>query len=131
MNVITTEELRDKLECGDDVQLVMALPAYAFRAKRIPGSRHFETIDEALRALGPDDEIVLYCGTVYCPGSIYAYRLLERKGYRHLSRYAGGIAEWEAAGYSLEIGPPADSGAKRSGTRPARRGAVRRWPAFD
>ncbi len=103
MNVITTEELRDKLACADGVQLVMAMPAYAFEAKRIPGSRHF---DEALDALDPDDEIVLYCGTVYCPGSIYAYRFLERRGYRRVRRYAGGIAEWEAAGHSLEVGPP-------------------------
>ena len=42
----------------------MALPSHAYRAKRIPGTRHFETIGQALDALDPTEEIVLYCGTV-------------------------------------------------------------------
>ena len=99
MKLITREELRRKLQRNEELQLVMALPAHAYRAKRIPGTRHFETIGEALDALDPGDEIVLYCATVYCPASIYAYALLKREGFRRVRRYAGGIDDWESAGY--------------------------------
>jgi rhodanese-related sulfurtransferase len=106
MNLITREELRRKLQRGDQLQLVMALPVHAYRAKRIPGTRHFETFGEALEALDPGEEIVLYCATVYCPASIYAYALLERSGFRRVRRYAGGIDDWESAGYPVETGEP-------------------------
>jgi rhodanese-related sulfurtransferase len=131
MNLITREELRRRLQRGDELQLVMALPVHAYRVKRIPGTRHFETIGEALDALDPEDEIVLYCATVYCPASIYAYALLEREGYRHVSRYAGGIDDWEAAGYPLETGEPdeAPPRARRDTASRASRISRHRWPA--
>jgi len=105
MNLITRDELRRKMERGDEFTLVMTLSALAFGAKHIPGSRHFETIPEALAALDPAEEIVLYCADVHCVSSIYAYVRLERAGYTRLRRYAGGIADWEEAGYPLESGP--------------------------
>ena len=131
MRLIDRQELREKLERGD-VQLVMALPEHSFTAKRIPGTRHFETVGEALDALDPEDEIVVYCATVYCPASIYAYTLLEREGYTRIHRYAGGIDDWEAAGLPVESGErraPA-ARAKRRARRTARHVARRRWPAL-
>ena len=102
MNTITREDLHRKLEQHDEFKLVMTLSAFAYETKRIPGSLHFETVGAALAALDPDDEIVVYCADIYCAASIYAYRLLEREGYRRVRRYAGGIADWEDAGYALE-----------------------------
>jgi rhodanese-related sulfurtransferase len=132
MNIIERDELRKKLERGDGVQLVMALPERAFQAKRIPGTRHFETVGEALDALDPGDEIVVYCATVYCPASIYVYTLLEREGYRRVYRYAGGIDDWESAGYPVESGAPRrPRTARRRRIVPPRRGfAARLWPAL-
>jgi rhodanese-related sulfurtransferase len=131
MNLISREELREKLESGADVQLVMALPARAFAAKRIPASRHFETVGEALASLDRSDEIVVYCATVYCAASIYGYRLLEREGYTRVRRYAGGIDDWESAGYPVESGPPRSWKPKqRRSARPPRAFAARRWPAL-
>jgi rhodanese-related sulfurtransferase len=127
--------LREKLERGGELQLVMALSAHAFEAKRIPGSRHFETVGEALEALDPHEEIVLYCATMYCPASIYAYKLLEREGFPRVRRYAGGLDDWETAGFPIENGPPKAAGprhrprARAIGTsRPLARS--RRWPAL-
>ena len=101
MNLISGEELHQKLERREEFALVMTLSAFAYGVKHIPGSLHFETVDEALATLGRDEEIVVYCADVHCAASIYAYRLLERAGYRRVSRYAGGIADWEDAGYPL------------------------------
>jgi rhodanese-related sulfurtransferase len=117
MNTITREDLHRKLEQHDELKLVMTLSAFAYETKHIPGSLHFETVDAALAALDPDDEIVVYCADVYCAASIYAYRLLEREGYRRVRRYAGGIADWEDAGYELE---PASVPERRSRTRRSR-----------
>jgi 3-mercaptopyruvate sulfurtransferase SseA len=107
MNLITRDELRAKLDRGDEFKLVMTLPEPAYRAKHIPTSLHFETVKETLGAFDRGDEIVVYCADVHCPASIYAYHLLERAGYGRVRRYAGGIADWEAAGYPLEHGTSA------------------------
>ena len=102
MNLISREELRRKLDRGDEFKLVMTLSAFAYRSKHIPRSLYFETVDEAVAALDRDEEIVVYCADVYCAASIYAYRFLEREGFTRVRRYAGGVADWEEAGYPLE-----------------------------
>jgi len=109
MNLITREKLRAKLDAGDEFNLVMTLSEFAFRAKHIPTSLHFDTVAQMLGALDPAQEVVVYCADVHCRASIYAHELLERAGYRRLSRYAGGIADWEAAGYPIEHGLPVAS----------------------
>jgi rhodanese-related sulfurtransferase len=101
MNTIAKEELRAKLDAGEEFRLVMTLAAPAHRTKQIPGSLCVESVAEALTLLDPEDEIVLYCADVYCASSIYAYRALEREGFRRIRRYAGGVADWEAAGYGV------------------------------
>jgi rhodanese-related sulfurtransferase len=104
VNLITRDELRKKLERHDEFKLVMTLQAAAFESKHIPGSLHFESPEEAVAALDRGDEIVVYCADVSCPASIRAYRFLERAGFTRVRRYAGGIAEWEEAGYPLVAG---------------------------
>ena len=34
--------------------------------------------------------------------SVALYQLLERNGYQNLRRFAGGLQEWQEAGYPLE-----------------------------
>ena len=102
MNLIDRDELREKLERHDEFRLVMALSARSSANKRIPTSLSFDTARAALDELDRDEEIVVYCGGVYCAESIYAYYRLERAGYRHVRRYAGGIPDWEEAGPPLE-----------------------------
>jgi hypothetical protein len=48
MQLISREELKQKLEREDRFQLVMALGDWQYRAKHIPGSLHFATPQEAL-----------------------------------------------------------------------------------
>lgn len=121
MNLITREELRTKLDRGDEFALVMTLSGFAYRAKHIPTSRHFDTVKEMLATLDPDEDIVVYCADVRCPASIYAYGVLEHAGYRRVRRYAGGMADWEAAGYLVEHG----ESVPRDG--PDRRGTSTHW----
>ena len=134
MKLITRDELRRKIERGDEFKLVMTLSALAYCAKHIPNSCYFETITEALAELDPAEEIVVYCADVHCVASIYAYVRLERAGYTRVRRYAGGIADWEEAGYPLESGPPErladrslDERSPRRTTQPRRHALTRTW----
>lgn len=102
MNVITKEQLHEKLQRGDVFRLIMALDRNAFDQMHIPGSLHFENMDVAAQQLEPAEEIVVYCSNPLCPVSVQAYRHLERLGFTNVFRYAGGITEWMEAGYPLE-----------------------------
>ena len=99
---ISREELSAKLDRGDVVKLVMALSRWAYDAKHIPGSLHFDAPDDLYAAVRPDDEVVVYCSNVDCLASVALYRDLVRRGYRRVRRYAGGLMEWEEAGLPLE-----------------------------
>ena len=102
VKTISRDELKAKLDAGDPFKLVMALNRWAYDAKRIPGSLHFDTPEALYAALKPDDEIVVYCSQVDCLSSVAMYRDLVRRGYRNVRRYAGGLLDWEDAGLPLE-----------------------------
>ena len=102
IETIDRDELKAKLDAGDDFRLVMTLHAWAFRAQHIPGSEHFNTPEETLEGLDPDDEIVVYCSDPACVASQFAYKALVEAGYTNVRRYAGGLSDWAAAGYPLE-----------------------------
>jgi rhodanese-related sulfurtransferase len=102
MNLIGGEELKEKLDRGDDFKLIMTLGEWEYRAKHIPGSLRVSTIKEALEALDPHDEIVLYDSGPHCPASRMAYKILKNHGYERVRRYAGGLEEWESTCYPLE-----------------------------
>ena len=104
MKLIARDELREKLERGDEFKLVMTLSPLAYQAKHIPTSLHFDTAEEMLGALDQGEEIIVYCADRHCSASIYTYRLLERRGYRYVRRYPGGVDDWEQAGYPLVRG---------------------------
>jgi rhodanese-related sulfurtransferase len=123
MKLITRDELREKLDRGDEFKLVMTHSAWAYRVKHIPTSLCVETLDRAFAALDPAEEIVVYCADVYCAVSIYAYHALVRRGYARVRRYAGGIVDWEEAGYPLETGSPDPAPERRPETRSHRRAA--------
>ena len=101
MELIERDELREKLERGDDFKLAMVLGDWAYRAKRIPGSLNVTTPEAALEVLDRADEIVVYCSSESCAASRYAYQILTERGYQHVRRYAGGIVDWEEAGLPL------------------------------
>ena len=102
IRTISREELKAKLDRREPLKLVMALSRWAYDAKHIPGSLHFDSPEELYAAVHPDDEVVVYCSNVDCLSSVALYRELLRRGYRNVRRYAGGLLEWEDAGMLLE-----------------------------
>ncbi len=90
------------IDRGDEFKLVMVLNEWAFNAKYIPRSINVATPFHIAEKLDPSDEIVIYCSDKSCGASQAAYVELERAGFGHVRRYAGGIADWETAGLPLE-----------------------------
>jgi rhodanese-related sulfurtransferase len=101
-DLIDTQELKAKLDKGDGFKVVMTLGEWEYRTTHIPGSMRISTVQEALEALDPDDEIVLYDSGPSCPASRLALRFLKDHGYERVRRYAGGLEAWATAGYPLE-----------------------------
>jgi rhodanese-related sulfurtransferase len=102
IRTIERDELKQKLDRGEEFKLIMALNRWAFEAKHIPGSLHFDTPAELYAAVRPDDEVVVYCSAVDCLSSVALYRDLVGRGYQSVRRYAGGLLDWEDAGLPLE-----------------------------
>ena len=109
IKTIEREELKAKLDRGDNFKLVMAMHEWGFNAAHIPGSVHFNTVEDARQSLDLDDEIVVYCTDPACVASQFAYRWLDEAGYTNVRRYSGGISDWAAAGYELEGNAGAES----------------------
>lgn len=101
-DLIDTLELKEKLDREDAFTLVMTLGEWEYRASHIPGSVRISTMREALETLHPEDEIVLYDSGPPCTASRTACRMLKARGYERVRRYAGGLQEWDSAGYALE-----------------------------
>jgi rhodanese-related sulfurtransferase len=102
MKLINAQELKAKLDRGDDVRLVMALDRQAYDRLHIPSSLHFDDVEEAVKQLDPHDEVIVYCSNPLCSASVHAYMLLHSRGFNNLYRFAGGLEEWSEAGYPLE-----------------------------
>jgi rhodanese-related sulfurtransferase len=102
MKTIAREELKAKLDRGENVKLVMTMSDTAYSWLHIPGSLHFERAADAAKQLNPNDEVVVYCTNPLCYYSIQAYHILREKGFTKVERYAGGLMDWQEAGYPLE-----------------------------
>jgi rhodanese-related sulfurtransferase len=105
---ISRDELRRKLEEGQELVLVDALAPMSFAHSHLPGAINLppEWVDERGPHRLPDfgAEIVVYCADVTCDSSaIVAGRLVEL-GYRNVLHYPGGKREWVDAGLPLEGG---------------------------
>jgi len=100
VNRITREQLKEKIEQKQEFRLINCLDEWMFREKRIPGSIRFER--SFLNTLNPKEEIIVYCSNPGCTASVLVYQQFNEHGFQNLWHYAGGIAEWEDAGYPFE-----------------------------
>lgn len=102
---ISREELKAKLERGDDFVLVDALNQQHYERSHLPGAVNlpYEFVDDAEEML-PDKEaeIVVYCMNANCAASREEVRELEEMGYRNVLHYTEGKQDWIEAGYPVE-----------------------------
>ena len=103
---ISRDELKRKLDTGEDFVLVEALPRKYWAKGHIPGAINLphDQIEALAPELLPDKkrEVVVYCASTPCRNSELAAEALTELGYNNVLEYAEGKADWEAAGYPLE-----------------------------
>lgn len=102
MKTIKRESLKTKMDRHERFNLVMAMGRNAYDLVHIPGSRSFDSLAEAAEKLNPADEVVIYCSNEYCHANFTAYRMLRHHGFKKVYTYAGGLEDWQKAGYPLE-----------------------------
>ncbi len=85
-----------------------ARKAADFAAGHIPGAmslpvsaldQHFAEVSAMLT---PDHPILVYCSGAECEESLELGKILIQSGFTNVTLFAGGIAEWERAGYPVE-----------------------------
>jgi len=102
---ITREQLKAKMERGDDFVLVEALSRKHYESSHLLGAINlpYEFVDEAAKVLpGKKAEIVVYCMNPECVASTEEARELEAMGYKRVFHYAAGKQEWIRAGLPVE-----------------------------
>lgn len=116
LTTITRDELRAKLDRGDDVVLVEALPEETFQHAHLPGAVNLppERVGELAPELLPDKgvEIVVYCSDPACPHSEEAARELAEMGYKNVKDYVEGKVGWMRAGLPTEGSTASDEPAR-------------------
>ena len=116
--VITTEELKKKIDEGGDFHLhlidVLSPNSYEGRhvpkAKNIPNSPDFLEKFEKEIGAPKDAEIIVYCSSATCMASVQAASTLEKAGYTNVAHYKDGIAGWQNAGYKFSSQEKSASG---------------------
>ena len=108
LETIDRDELSRRVEAGEGIVLVDALPPMSFARGRLPGAINIQPdwVDERARHRLPnlDAEIVVYCAGPDCLSSVEVGERLAELGYRRVRHYPGGKADWVAAGLPLEGG---------------------------
>lgn len=108
MTEITRDELWERLQRGEALVVVDALPPMSYAHSHLPGAINLppEWVDErgAQRIPRLDSEIVVYCTNAECENSRQVATRLTELGYRNVLHYAGGKQEWKASGLPLEGG---------------------------
>ncbi len=109
---ISREELKAKLDRGEDLVLVEALGEVHYEEAHLPGAINipYDRVDELASGLLPDKgaRIVVYCSNGPCRNSGIASRRLSQLGYEAVRDYHEGKQDW------IEAGLPTESGAARA-----------------
>jgi rhodanese-related sulfurtransferase len=119
--VITTAELHQAIEAGEDLLIIDTMPYEdSYKKNHIPGAKQFlfpipemaewnaeetggKSIGDYEALLGPDKnrKIVVYCGFVKCTRSHNGAMWATKLGYKNVLRHPGGIFAWKGADYDV------------------------------
>ncbi len=97
---ITIEELKERLDQGEKLNLIDVREEYEFDefnigAQLITSSELPESMDEI--QANKDAEIILHCRSGARSGRAQAF--MESEGYTNVRNLVGGMLAWQAAGY--------------------------------
>jgi adenylyltransferase/sulfurtransferase len=91
---IAVEDLKKRLDRGEDLFILDVRNPEEFQICRIPGSTliPLPSLPQRLGELNPDRELIVHCKSGM--RSLKAITFLREKGFRHLKNLAGGILAW-------------------------------------
>lgn len=114
-DLISTEEIKKRLDAGEDMVIIDTMPEDSYRKNHIPGAvgavlpGKTEEVDPERRAafvkaLGEDKNkpVIIYCGRVSCYRSHVGALIAKEEGFTNVLRHPGGIDAWLEAGYKAE-----------------------------
>ena len=101
MKILTAQEVKNRIDTTPGIKLVMTLRPDAYIKSHIPGSVNIWDINTAKKVFSKNTEIIVYCSDQTCMSSYYAYQQLEDAGFNNIWRFAGGLVEWDQAGFQL------------------------------
>ncbi|WP_078414085.1 rhodanese-like domain-containing protein [Priestia abyssalis] len=93
VQIITTEELKKKLEAGEDVLLVDVREDEEVAAGKIPAAKHIKMNDipQSLDQFEKEKEYIFICRSGYRSERVCEY--LQDQGYK-VRNMVGGMLEW-------------------------------------
>ena len=106
---IRRDELKARIDRGDDLAIVEALPPMYYQDAHLPGALNLphDQVDALAPALLPDKsrQIVVYCSNTACQNSGLAAAPPDRaRLHRRVDTYADGKQDWVEAGLPTESG---------------------------
>ena len=106
MKTISRDELKAKMERGEEFFLVETLAESCYQHSHLPGAIHLSPFAAQRDApvVLPDKSalIVLYCQDITCLASGDVAEKLQAMGYGNVRVYEGGKQDWMAAGLPVE-----------------------------
>ena len=114
LKTISRQDLKAKLDRGDDFVLIESLPEEKYREAHLPGALNVrpDTVSDldkladwaSENVSSKDTDIVVYCASAKCTGSDMTAERLEELGYTNVADYHEGKADWQNAGLPTENG---------------------------
>ena len=105
-DTISREEIKARLDSGEPITLVEALPQKYFDEAHLPGAINIphDQLRNLAPALLPEKEalIAVYCASTECNNSRIATNLLRGMGYANALEYIDGKKDWVEAGLPVE-----------------------------
>jgi len=104
-SVIQAPELKSKIRWGKEVYI------YDLRSKKQYDEGHIRNsismpVDEMLQRINEiprEKEVVIYCQDFSCKEAGEAAQILEATEYKNYRTLFGGLSDWQAYGYKLDI----------------------------
>jgi rhodanese-related sulfurtransferase len=100
VRALSTAELQQGLDRDSGLHVLNVQTDQFFGGELIPGSRRvpLDRLEDGVKDLPKDTEIVTYCGGPACPLSSQAAQKLTHLGYTNVRAYSDGLEGWKAAG---------------------------------
>ena len=107
MKAITRDELKKRMDGGEDLPVVEVLAPQYYKKFHLPGAINVplgDDFEQQIQKAVPDKNqpVVVYCANKQCPASSKAAKRMDELGYKEVYDYEEGKEGWKEAGLSVE-----------------------------